>query len=103
MPREICNQTVANLVTHKDDTFKSIKYTPAHLLKSQCFARLYFDTLLKNIPGLNLTSNERKIDDVKVGWTLGAAICEQTNCVDRKDLSCRWNKDSSCASPVCND
>jgi hypothetical protein len=73
------------------------------LLKSQCFARLYFDTLLENIPGLNLTSNEREIDDVKVGWTLGAAICEQTNCVDRKDLSCRWNKDSSCSSLVCND
>jgi hypothetical protein len=57
----------------------------------------------KNIPGLNLTSNEREIDDVKLGWTLGAAICEQTNCIDRKDLSCRWNKDSSCASPVFND
>jgi hypothetical protein len=100
---EICNQTVANLIAHKDDTFKSIKYTPEHLLKSQCFARLYFATLLENIAGLNLASNEREIDGVKVGWTLGAAICEQTNCVDRKDLSCRWNKDSCCASPMRKD
>jgi hypothetical protein len=100
---EICNQTVADLIAHKDDTFKSIKYTPAHLLKSQCFARLYFDSLLGNIPGLDLTSNEREIDDVKLGWTLGAAICEQTNCIDRKGLSCRWNEDSACASPVCKE
>jgi len=100
---EICNQTVADLITYKEDRFKSIKYTPEHLLKSQCFARLYFDTLLRNIPGLNLTSNEREIDEIKVSWTLGAAICEQTNCMDRKDLSCRWNEDSSCASQQCND
>jgi hypothetical protein len=95
---EVCGQTVADLIAHKDDTFKSIKYTPEHLLRSQCFARLYFDTLLENIPGLNLTSNEREINDVKVGWTLGAAICEQTNCLDIKDLPCRWNKDLSCSS-----
>ena len=100
---EICNQTAADLTAHKDGKFKSIKYTPAHLLKSQCFARLYFDSLLGSIPGLNLTSNEREIDGLKVGWTLGAAICEQTNCLDRKNLSCRWNKDSSCASPLCKD
>ncbi len=99
---EICDQTVADLITHKEDAFKSIKHTPKHLLKSQCFARLYFDTLLRSIPGLNLTSNEREIDDVKIGWTLGAAICEQTNCVDKKDLSCRWNKDLSCGSTTLN-
>jgi hypothetical protein len=95
---EICGQTVADLITHKENAFKSIKHTPEHLLKSQCFARLYFDTLLGSTPGLNLTSNEREINGVKVGWTLGAAICEQTNCVDKKDLSCRWNKDLSCGS-----
>jgi len=100
---EICNQTVADLVTHKEDTFKSIEYTPEHLLRSQCFARLYLDTLLGNIPGLNLTSNERQIDDVKVGWTLGAAICEQTNCLNKRDLSCRWNKDLSCGSAASGD
>jgi hypothetical protein len=93
---EICDQTVKNLLTHKKGTFKSIKHTPKPLLKSQCFARLYFATLLESIPGLNLTSNEREINDVKVGWTLGAAICEQTNCLAKKDLSCRWNKDLSC-------
>jgi hypothetical protein len=97
---EICGQSVAELITHKEDAFKSIKHTPKHLLKSQCFARLYFDTLLGNIPGLSLTSNDREIDGVKVGWTLGAAICEQTNCVDKKDLSCRWNKDLSCGGTV---
>lgn len=90
---------MADLITGKEDAFKSIKYTPEYLLKSQCFARLYFDSLVSSIPGLNLTSNERDIDDVKVGWTLGAAICEQTNCLDRKELSCRWNKDLSCGSP----
>jgi hypothetical protein len=100
---EICGQTVADLITHKEDTFKSIKHTPESLLKSQCFARLYFDILLENIPGLNLTSNERKINDVKVGWTLGAAICEQTNCIDKKDLLCRWNKDLSCSSTASRD
>lgn len=73
---EVCGQTVADLIAHKEDTFKSIKYTPEYLLGSQCFARLYFDTLLESIPGLNLTSNEREIDGVKAGWTLGAAICE---------------------------
>jgi hypothetical protein len=93
---EICNQTVKDLITHKKGAFKSIKHTPKPLLQSQCFARLYFATLLESIPGLNLTSNERKINDVKVGWTLGAAICEQTNCLAEKDLSCRWNKDLSC-------
>ena len=98
---EICGQTVAELITHKEDAFKSIKHTPEDLLKSQCFARLYFDTLLGNIPGLSLTSNDREIDGVKVGWTLGAAICEQTNCVDKKDLSCRWNKDLSCGGTAC--
>jgi hypothetical protein len=100
---EVCGQTVANLITHKEDAFKSIKHTPEDLLKSQCFARLYFETLLGNIPGLNLTSNRRKIDGVKVGWTLGAAICEQTNCLDKKDLSCRWNKDLSCGSTPLKD
>jgi hypothetical protein len=100
---EVCGQTVADLIAHKEDTFKSIKYTPGHLLKSQCFARLYFDILLENIPGLNLTSNEREIDDVKVGWTLGAAICEQTNCLDKKDLPCRWNKDSFCSGTASKD
>jgi hypothetical protein len=100
---EICGQAVAELITHKEDAFKSIKHTPEHLLKSQCFARLYFDTLLGNTPGLNLTSNEREIDGVKVGWTLGAAICEQTNCVNKKDLSCRWNKDLSCGSTARKD
>ncbi len=94
---EICDQTVANLIAHKEDAFKSIKHTPRRLLKSQCFAFLYYDSLLGSIPGLNLIGNERKINGVKVGWTLGAAICEQTNCVDKKDLSCRWNKDSSCS------
>ena len=93
---EICGQTVAKLIAHKKDTFKSIKHTPRDLLKSQCFARLYFNTLISSIPGLNLTSNERDINGVKVGWTLGAAICEQTNCVDKKILPCRWNKDLSC-------
>jgi hypothetical protein len=100
---EICNQTVADLIAHKEDTFKSIKHTPEFLFKSQCFALLYFDTLLENIPGLNLTSNEREIDETNVGWTLGAAICEQTNCLDKKDLSCRWNKDLSCASTAPKD
>ena len=100
---EICNQTVTDLVTHREDKFKSIKHTPEPLLKSQCFARLYFDTLLGNIPGLNLTSNEQEIDDAKVGWTLGAAICEQSNCLNKKDLPCRWNKDSSCAGSACKD
>ena len=95
---EICGQPVANLIAHKEDAFKSIKHTPKRLLISQCFAFLYYDSLLGSIPGLKLTSNERKIDGVKVGWTLGAAICEQTNCVDKKDLSCRWNKDLSCGS-----
>jgi len=97
---EICDQTVADLISGKEDAFKSIKHTPEYLLKSQCFARLYFDYLVSSIPGLNLTSNERDIDDVKVGWTLGAAICEQTNCLDRKELSCRWNKDLSCGNPI---
>ena len=97
---EICNQTVTNLVAHNEDTFKSIKHTPEHLLISQCFARLYFDSLLGSIPGLNLISNEREIDGIKVGWTLGAAICEQTNCLNKRDLSCRWNKDLSCGSPA---
>jgi len=100
---EICGQTVADLMTHKEGAFKSIKHTPEHLLKSQCFARLYFDALLGNIPGLDLTSNEREIDDVKVGWTLGAAICEQINCLDKKDLPCRWNKGSSCGSTAPED
>lgn len=100
---EICGQSVAELITHKEGAFKSIKHTPEDLLKSQCFARLYFETLLGNIPGLNLTSNEREIDGVKVGWTLGAAICEQTNCLDKKDLSCRWNNDLSCASTAPED
>jgi len=100
---EVCGEPVANLMAHKEDTFKSIKHTPEHLLKSQCFARIYFDTLRGNIPGLNLTSNKRKIDGVKVGWTLGAAICEQTNCLDKKDLSCRWNKDLSCGSTPLKD
>ena len=95
---EICGQTVADLITHKEDAFKSIKYTPENLLKSQCFTRLYIDTLAESIPGLNLTSNAREINGVKVGWTLGAAICEQTNCLARKDLSCRWNEDLSCGS-----
>jgi hypothetical protein len=100
---EICDQTVADLIAHKDDAFKSIKYTPRHLLVSQCFARLYFDTLLGSIPGLNLTSNAREINGVKVGWTLGAAICEQTNCVDKKDLPCRWNKKLSCGNTIPED
>lgn len=100
---EVCGQTVADLIAHKEDTFKSIKYTPEYLLGSQCFARLYFDTLLESIPGLNLTSNEREIDGVKAGWTLGAAICEQTNCLDQKGLPCRWNKDSSCVSTAATD
>lgn len=95
---EICDQPVADLIAHKEDAFKSIKHTPKRLLISQCFAFLYYDSLLGSIPGLNLTSNERKIDGVKVGWTLGAAICEQTSCIDKKDLSCRWNKDLSCGS-----
>lgn len=100
---EICNQTVTDLIAHKEDTFKSIKHTPEFLFKSQCFALLYFDTLLENIPGLNLTSNEREIDETNVGWTLGAAICEQTNCLDKRDLSCRWNQDLSCASTAAKD
>jgi hypothetical protein len=101
--KEICGHTVAELKTHKKDKYKSIKRTPEDLLISQCFARLYFDTLLGSTPGLNLTSNEREINGVKVGWTLGAAICEQTNCVDKKDLSCRWNKDLSCGSTARKD
>jgi len=100
---EICGQTVADLITHKEGSFKSIKHTPEQLLRSQCFARVYFDTLIRSIPGLNLISNEREIDDVKVGWTLGAAICEQTNCLDKKDLPCRWNKDSYCVSTAPRD
>ena len=95
---EICNQTVADLIAHQEDKFESIRYTPESLLHSQCFARLYFDTLLDNIPGLTLVSNNREINGVKVGWTLGAAICEQTGCIDKKNLSCRWNRDSSCTS-----
>jgi hypothetical protein len=97
---QICDRAEADLIAHREGAFDSIQYTPDHLLKSQCFARLYFDALLENIPGLKLSANDRKIDRVRVGWTLGAAICEQTDCLDKNNLSCRWIEDLSCSSTV---
>jgi hypothetical protein len=76
---------------------QNIKYTPEDILHSECFNNLYLYSLMDTIPNLNIESNDRKINDTSVGWTLGAAVCETNNCLDKSMLNCHWKEDNECS------
>jgi hypothetical protein len=92
---EICYSSKEELLENKVQ-YPSIKYTPNGLLASQCFANVYFDTLLKKIPNLVISSNARKISETSVSWVLGAAICLAENCLEGNHFDCRWRKGWTC-------
>ena len=91
--QSICGESVEEL---KDSTrFPNLKFTSDSLLKSQCFAMKYYNKIMK-IFDIQEYSNTQKINGTSIGWTYGAAICAINNCLDKKQLKCRWRKDLSC-------
>jgi hypothetical protein len=97
----ICGQPSARLKHFKDaPEYRTIKYTPEHLLSTECFARNYYNKLTNGLRAIQVTSVGSKVNDQKVSWAEGAAIClaQPGGCFVRPaQIKCRWRKGILCA------
>ncbi|MCB9092430.1 MAG: hypothetical protein H6621_02115 [Halobacteriovoraceae bacterium] len=92
---EICPFSEDELLANQKK-YSAVKYTPEYLVKSECFANIYYKSFIEGIPNLNIESNARKIGGTKVSWVLGAALCDATKCLDKSKLLCRWRVGWQC-------
>lgn len=74
----VCNVAASTLADN--NLYPLEQYTPVEFLPTQCFARIYYNSILTQINGINISSNDLEIKENEIGWAIEVAICNKTNC-----------------------
>ena len=74
------------------------KFEGCYDLEKSCFVTMYRPIFLEAL-GINYTDTP-KVEPIKSSWTLGALICDKTDCLQKvSPRTCPWRAASKCLEP----